>query len=336
MSSIRDVAKEAGVSIGAASRILSHDESFKTTKETKQKVFDAVERLDYKFSPRKRTVARINIGCILPLTSEKYSDPFFTSILHSLEETCTEYNGIISITRNCVELTDASLLNEFCNAGLQGLFIMEDLPENILYALKKSIPYIIAVDQPSSEFNSVGFDHLAANTQVMEHFFNNGYQRIAYIGGASPYSSVLDSLRLIAYREALRRRNIAYDESIIKDCEWDLNLCAEYTEELLCSPNRPDAIFAGSDTLASVILGVIYRSGLRCPNDIGVVGFNNLDTSAHTVPPLTTVDVPTKAIGRFAAHRLFQLIKEQHTDIAKISLPTTLIVRGSTKPQSTT
>ena len=134
----------------------------------------------------------------------------------------------------------------------------------------------------------------------------------------------------MTYREELRKHHIPYDESIIKDCSWDLDLCAECAEELLLSSNRPDAIFAGSDTLASVILGVIYRLGMKCPDDVGVIGFNNLDLSAHTAPPLTTINIPTKAIGKCAASRLIKLIHTDDPLVIKINLPTNLVIREST------
>lgn len=331
MANIREVAREAGVSIATASRILSGDNAFKSTEFTKQKIYDAVNKLGYVHHPKKKFNTRINIGCILPLTSEKYSDPFFTSILSSIDEELNQHNTVISAIRNYNELQDPKILNELLDMKLQGIIIMESLPKDILDIISSHIPCIVMIDQQDPRFNTVGFDLLQANMQIMDHLIGNGYKRIAYIGGSSPNISVPDSIRFISYREALRKNKIAYDESIILDCNWDLNLCSEYTKMLLSMDNRPDAIFAGSDTLASVILGVIYQMGLTCPKDIGVVGFNNLDTSAHTIPPLTTVEIPTKDIGKVAAKRLLKLIKNTDKLMLKILLPTKLIVRNSTR-----
>lgn len=335
MSNIREVAQKAGVSIATASRILSNDDTFKTTEATRQKVLAATKELNYIFCPRKKAAPKLHIGCILPLTSEKYSDPFFTSILLSIEEECNEQNATVSAIRNCNELQNPQLLEELCGMRLDGLVLMEEIPENILDIIRKHVPHLIAIDQPDSEFNTIGFDHIHANTLVMKHLLQRGYRRIAYIGGSSPYFAMLNSFRLMVYREELRKHHIPYDESIIRDCCWDLDLCAKCAEELLLSPNRPDAIFAGSDTLASVILSVIYRLGLKCPDDVGVIGFNNLDLSAHTAPPLTTVNIPTKAIGKCAASRLIGLIRTNDPLIMKINLPTDLVVRESTAREST-
>ncbi len=332
MSNIREVARKAGVSIATASRILSQDDTFKTTEATRQRVLDATKELNYIFCPRKKTVPKLHIGCILPLSSEKYSDPFFTSILLAIEEECNEQNASVSAIRNCNELLNPQILEELCSMKLDGLVLMEELPKNILAVIKNHIPHLIAIDKPDSEFNAVGFDHIYANTLVMKHLLQHGYRRIAYIGGSSPYFAMLNSFRLMVYREELRKHHIPYDESIILDCNWDLDLCAKCAEDLLLSDNRPDAIFAGSDTLASVILGVIYRLGLKCPDDVAVIGFNNLEMSAHTAPPLTTVNIPTKAIGKCAADRLLELIHTNDPMIMKIDFPTNLVIRESTAP----
>lgn len=334
MSNIREVARKAGVSIATASRILSNDHTFKTTEATRQRVLDATAELDYVFVPRKKSVPKLHIGCILPLSSEKYSDPFFTSILLAIEEECNEQNATVSAIRNCNELQNPQILNELCGMKLDGMVLMEEMPKHILDIIRKHVPHLIAIDKPDSEFNAVGFDHIRANTMVMKHLISHGYRRIAYIGGSSPYFALLNSFRLMVYREELRKHHIPYDESIIRDCNWDLDLCAACAEELLLSEDRPDAIFAGSDTLASVILSVIYRLGLKCPDDVAVIGFNNLDVSAHTAPPLTTVNIPTKAIGKCAAARLLKIIQTGDSQIMKIDLPTQLIVRESTTQKS--
>ena len=88
---------------------------------------------------------------------------------------------------------------------------------------------------------------------------------------------------------------------------------------------------AGSDSLASVVLGTLYALGFRCPRDIGVIGFNNIDLSAHMVPPLTTIEVPTGDIGKAAVERMMQIILDKDPSIRRILFPTQLIERKSLK-----
>ena len=328
MASMRDVAKEAGVSVTTVSRVLAQDQAFSVTDRTRERVFRAAEQLDYSY-PGRRPQPKIMLGCVLALTTERYSDPFFNSILTAAEDACVKHNAFIQATRNYNDMLDEDVFEEFLELDLSGLILMEELPQQILQMLHASIPHIVLIDQENPSYNVVGFDRFDSSQQIMRALLDRGYSRIAYIGGGSPNSSIHDSILLIVYREALRRCGIDFDESLVRDCEWNLDLCADMTRELMNGPNPPDAIIAGSDSLASVILGVIYNMGLRCPRDIGVVGFNNLNFSAHLIPPLTTVDVPTRQIGITAVERLIDMINGEAGPERRIVFPSRLIMRDS-------
>jgi DNA-binding LacI/PurR family transcriptional regulator len=336
MANIRDVAREAGTSIATVSRILSNDSTFEITDKTRKSVLDAAKKLQYTVKAPKKAPKKIHLGCVLALTAEKYSDPFFTSILSAAEEECVSHNALISIVRNYNELENPAVLSEICTFGLMGLILMEDLPEPMLRKLKASIPHIITVDLPITEFNSVGFDNYESNVQVMNCLLDHGYRRIAYIGGSSPGIDFESSPRMAAYREVLFRNKIPYDPSLVFNCKWDLDLCASYATQLFSMDRLPDAVFAGSDTLASVILGAMHKMGLRCPEDIGIIGFNNINMSALMAPPLTTVDVPTKDIGSAAVRRLMDIIHGRDDRIMKITFPTKIILRDSLRDISKT
>ncbi len=329
MANIRDVAREAGTSIATVSRILSNDSTFDTTEQTRQNVLDAVKKLNYTVKSPKKAKKKIHIGCVLALTAEKYSDPFFTSILSAAEEECIQHNALISIIRNYNELENPAVLSEICSLGLSGLILMEALPENMLSRLKAAIPHIITIDLPCCEFNDVGFDNFDSNFKVMNCLLDHGYRRIAYIGGSSPGESFENSPRMAAYREALFRCGISYDPSLALNCNWDLDRCAECASQLLSLECLPEVIFAGSDTLASVILSVMHKKGLKCPEDVGLFGFNNISMSSLLAPPLSTVHVPTKDIGITAVRRLMEMIKCRDSRIMKIHFPTQIILRES-------
>lgn len=330
MSNIREVAKKANVSITTVSRILSGDESFHTTKETKKAVFKAIK--DLKYVPNRKTKLT-NIGCILSITSEKYSDPFFTTILASCEEEALKHNLNVSQIKHFSELSNPLIFQEFINSDLKGLIIMEKIPSDTLDIIKKHIPYIIYVDYDESlePVNTVGFDHRFADTSVFNYLIDCGYKRIAIISESSPIGDVDDSLRVLAYREVLRKNNIKFDDNLIRDCRCDVDECVKQTNELMKLKNPPDVIFAGSDTLASAVIGELNRLGYKCPKDVGVIGFNNLPISLHTNPRLTTVEIPMQEIGKKAIKRLVELMKGEDSYAEKLSLPTKLIIRDSTR-----
>ena len=331
MANIRQVAKKAGVSPATVSRVLSGDPDFNVREETRRKINDAVAALQYEIPVREQKQYRF--GCILSDSVDKYSDPFFVDILAAMESACKGRNAMIAMVKSYRELENPQILQEFISADLDGAFLMEHVSSDTMTVLKANIPHIIFIDkdEPEYDFNNVGFDHTTANWQVMSTLLDRGYRRIALISGSSPAMPLSETIRMVIYREMLRRAGLEYDANLVKDCSWDLSLCEEQTRELISLDEPPDAIFAGSDSLASVVLGTLYALGLRCPRDIGVIGFNNIDLSSHMVPPLTTIEVPTKDIGKAAVERMLQIITEKDTSIRRILFPTKLIERKTLK-----
>ncbi|MDO4177120.1 MAG: LacI family DNA-binding transcriptional regulator [Bacillota bacterium] len=329
MATIRQVAKEAGVSIATVSRVLSGDPVFSAKEETREKIMEAVRKLKYEIPIHEQNQYRF--GCVLSDTSEKYSDPFFMEILQAMEVACKTSNATIAISKSYNELEDPQILQEFIGSELDGVFLMEHVAPNVMTTLQAHIPHIVFIDndEPEYNFDNIGFDHTTATWQVMDTLIDRGYRRIGIISGGTSRLPLEDTIRAVTYREMLRRQGIEYDEDLVKDCQWDLDVCKRQTEELMAMDNPPDAIFAGSDSLASVVLGTLYAMGKRCPRDVGVIGFNNIDLSSHMVPPLTTIEVPTADIGKSAVERMLQLQHEKNSSIRRIFFPTKLVERKS-------
>lgn len=335
MANIRDVAKEAEVSITTVSRILSGDASFHVSDATRQRVLQAAEHLGYVYKTASRH-KKVRLGCILAYTTDKFSDPFFEGILVAAEATCVQEGAAITFKKNYEDLRSPGFLQELREAELDGLLLMERVSGDMYRQLKEIVPHILSVDDTETDFgfDSVGFDHVAANRQVMDCLLDHGYRRIGIISGGSPSIPFSQTLRLMVYRETLHQAGIPYDPALVRDCAWDLELCAAQTRELLSLPEPPDVIFAGSDSLASVVLGTLYSMGLRCPRDVGVIGFNNINLSSHMIPPLTTVDIPVAQIGISAVQRMMDMIRSKRPYPCKILFPTTLIKRESLREVS--
>lgn len=330
MANIREIAKKANVSIATVSRIINNDPRFHTKESTKKAVKKAIDELNYQ--PQRKTKLT-NIGCILSIGAEKYSDPFFTSILASCEIEAEKHNIIFSHVRHYSELKNELILQEFLNSDIKGLIIMEKLPNDMLETIKKKISNIVYIDYDESteDVNSVGFDHRIANTKAFDYLIQCGYRRIAVIGESSPVTHFVDSIRMSAYREVLAKNKIEFDPTIVKDCNSDLNVCAKQTQELMSLDNPPDVIFVGDDTLANTALAELKRLGYDCPKDVGVMGFNNLPIASHSNPTLTTIDLPMADIGKKAIERIIEIMNNNDRKKYKISFPSELIVRESTR-----
>ena len=334
MANLRDIAKKAGVSLASASRIISNDPNFQCSEETREKVMRTVDELGYIISPRKRRlVSKYQIGVILAITTAKYSDPFFNTVLSSIETQCANMGVTITYLKSYYEILNEEIQQQLIVANLDGLIILEELPETVIRTLKKHIPAIVAVDSNPHHFDSIGFDYIDSTFQALNHLKSLGHQRIAYIGGPSGRRGFYESKRLIAYREWLRTNNLPLEDSLIINCHWDIDECAKKTEKLLLSDIRPDAIFAGNDTLGSVILGKIYELGMKCPQEISVIGFNNIPITAHTIPNLTTIALDSVKIGEVALRHLINRIEKTcyyGDNPIRIYLDTQLVIRNST------
>ena len=326
MSTIRDVAREAGVSITTVSKVLSNDPAFHASEATRKRVMKAVETLGYKYAEKK---SQIRIGCIMSLTYS-YSDPYFSDILSGIQGYCASHNAFISLVVSYSQLRDAKYDLEKQLQELDGL-IITDLPEGKFEFITSLGKKIVFVDNYVSGYCNVGFNDIYANQLVMEHLIECGYRKIAYIGGPSGTPDFLSSSRLMIYREALRRYKIPYDPELIYDCGWDNKLCAMQTKELLAKRPDTQAIFAGSDSLAVVVLSQLKEIGLKCPEDIGVVGFNDIMLAGSFSPSLTTVRLPSVEMGELAAEMLIRQIKTGTTLNQQILLPVELKVRESTR-----
>ncbi|MCR4657687.1 MAG: LacI family transcriptional regulator [Lachnospiraceae bacterium] len=329
MATIRDIAKIAGFSGATVSRVLSGDSSFKVSEATRQKITEAAYSLGYEFPVRSGK--RTRIGCIMSITTEKYSDPFFMDILSAVERECERLGFSIAGTKTYSELSNPMALKEFLALDLKAVILMEQFPKEMLSFLKEKIPIIISVDNDYDdyEFNSVGFDHRIADTQVMDCLLGRGYRRIGMISGSSPGDMLMDSVRFKTYVSSLNKAGIPYDPALVKDCSWDKKNCIQLTKELMGMENPPDVIFAGSDSLAEAVLSTLHEMGIRCPEDVGVIGFNNLDSVNYMIPKLTTISVPRACIGSEAVRLISEMLKTPDYPVRKVLFRTELVVRDS-------
>ena len=332
MATIRDISKNTKLSIATISRVLSNDPSFNVSQETKDLIYKAVEELNYKYKSKGKRHKTRSIGCVMSLSYDYYLDPFFASILNSVQANSIRYNCDSVIT---LKYSDILSQNSFISTvldQLDGIILMEKLPPNVFEYVKSKVTYIVGVDLKIDGHPAIGYSLLDANMQVMDYLVKDcGYRHIAYVGGGIPSESIYDSTRMIAYRECLRKNQIEFDESLIVDCEWNIDVCAQMTKELLLLHPEIDAIFAGSDTLANAILGTLYDMQISCPEDLGIIGFNNNYGSVLSVPPLTTLEVPTQDIGIQALKILMDCINTRQIHESFTQLPTRIIPRLTTR-----
>jgi len=322
MANMREVSKESGVSLTSVSRILAGDRSFHVREETRQKVLDTAQKLNYRYVKRETSI--IKIGCMLSYTAEKYSDEFFSTILTSIGNSLQETG---CSPASLYTTSEIDKVEDLCKQkSLSGLILFEDtLDVDSMERLKSSVPYIVGVETDYEGIDNISHDKYATGVQAIEHLMKRGHKRIAYVGGDE--RSIHN--RSVAYSDLMALRGFPTPPEYFLDCGWEPDRCHDLIFELCAQKNRPTAIFAGSDNLAIAVLSAVRALGLSTPGDVAVVGVNNLDFSAYTSPPLTTVSIPMEEIGTAAVEMLLRRINGFSGLPVKIMYPPKLITRQS-------
>jgi LacI family transcriptional regulator len=186
------------------------------------------------------------------------------------------------------------------------------------------------IDLPGNGVPSIGATNWAGGLSATEHLLALGHRRIATIGGRK--EMLCSQARIDGYRAALERAGIEVDRELIRFGDFQHEGGFRCAQELLALPDPPTAIFAGSDQQAMGVYEAARQAGLRVPQDLSVVGFDDLPMCEWLSPPLTTVRQPLEEMGRVAARTLFLLLEEQRLVSPRMELATELKVRHSTAP----
>ncbi|ROR27404.1 LacI family transcriptional regulator [Mobilisporobacter senegalensis] len=340
MSTIRDVAKLAQVSTATVSRVLNNDSTYKMTDETREKVWQAVTKLNYKTSSTGKIKSKkveiesiksdIKIGCVLSVTEKKYNDPYFMSILNGIESRLIEKGYEISFIKTGPELEDKKKLFTTFSESVSGLILMVPLSDESYEFIKNQVPYIVGIDTKRGDIDNVAYDHYNVSTMAVQHLIEKGHKNIGYIGGGGPTKNIKESQRYKGYYSTIHSAGLNVKPEWVIDCSWDEDICIEKMNHLIKTNNYPTAFFAASDLMAMAALSSLYDNDISVPDNVAVIGLSNIEVSKYSNPPLTTIEIPTKEIGMVAVDLLLARMNGDNLLPKKVILPTCLIKRSST------
>lgn len=329
MSTIRDVAKLANVSTATVSRVLNNDSKYKMTDETKQRVLDAVSKLNYelpvasaKTSDAPASVEKI--GCILRVTKKKFNDPYFMSILSAVEARLHKMGYEISFIRNGIEMnTRAQLLATF-QSPVSGLVLMDQLEDDIYEYIRKQVPHIVGICTNRTDIDNIDYDRFGIARESTDYLIGKGHTKIGFIGGGLQVSQ-----RYHGYLTAMQCAGLPINEDWIIDCDWDEDICAQKIDELCKRGNYPTAFYISSDLMAIAALNRFFNNNIKVPDDVAIVSTTDIEIAKYTNPPLTTFRIPAEEIGYAAADLLVARIKGYDLMPHKVILPSKLMERGT-------
>lgn len=339
MTGIRSVAKRAGVSTATVSRVLNQDKTLKVTDETKKKIEEAVRFYDYKKKVRSKKVLH-QVSIITTVSEMKeLDDPYFRSIRIGIQ-TQAKNSGIQ--LGEIIRLTETPLNTSDLSDSEAVLMIGQVLPEVIQEIAQKN-PNIIVIDDPNVDPNlkvdAVYTDLRQSTFQQLDRLYAKGHRNIVFIGGQRIVLDIAgkehvfdDDSRCEAYIEWMKKNQL---EDYIKTYlgEWSTLSALELTDLFLAEHEGqlPTAIIAASDPIAVGVYRGLQRKNIQIPEDISVVSFDNIEVAEFLTPPLSSVNVETEEIGKFAVLLAKERIESKRTIPIKVLVDNQIIERDSEK-----
>ena len=326
---LEDIARLSDVSRSTVSRVINSDAKVK--EETRLKVLKVIQSIDFQPNLASRGLAtgRTNvIGVIIPArVSVIFADPYFPVFLQGVSSACNNrtYSVMLWLAEPDYErrMIPRILHNGLVDGVVVASTLMDDPIVKSLFESK--MPFILIGRHPSMDVNFLDVDNLQAARKATLHLLRLGYKRVATITGSQDQVAGFD--RYQGYLNALQD----YDRTIRPELVADGDFTEEggYHAMARLLPQKPDAVFAASDMTAYGAMRAIHEANLRIPEDVAVVGFDDIPASARTTPALTTVRQPVQQMGSKAAEVLINVIENDITATQKLIMDTELVVRES-------
>jgi LacI family transcriptional regulator len=331
---IRDIAKKLNLSVGAISRAL--DGYPDISEETRQRVIQASREMGYSPNRAARQLRRRKadaIGYILPAETPRFADPFFSEFVAGLgDETAGHpFDLLISIAAPGQE-AEQTLYQSWVQGRKADGFILTHLHLHdwrVQYLIRQGASFTALENTLDGfDFPRVEVDRKSGVVTLINHLVERGFKRITCLGGSPDLKIQADQLE--GYREGLRETGIAYDPELVVEGDLTSNGGYQATKRQLSIPDPPDAIICINDETAFGALHAAHEQGLQVGRDLGVAGFDGVQSSRHTEPPLTTLDIPVYDIARKLVEMLRAELSGQPLAERNIELQPQLLIREST------
>lgn len=329
MTTIKEIAKIAGVSRSTVSRVINNDPN--VSEQTRAKVQEIIDKMDYEPNPVARSLmsgkTRV-VGLVIPMVfSSLFTDPFFSLLSQGISSTCTANNYTLMLWLIEPDYEKRTKNKIFNNHLIDGIIVASNMINDPLITglIHRKMPLVIIGRNDSQEVSSVDVDNVHGATMAVNHLVSIGRKNLATITGHMDRYSGRD--RLSGFKRGLQENGLPIIEDKIA--------FGDFTEEggylqakLLLSRTEFDGIFVSSDLMSFGAIRAIQEAGLKIPDDIALVSFDDIPAAARYQPPLTTVRQPIHQMGSIAAQTLIdQLESNDAVKPRRIILPTDLIIR---------
>ncbi|EIX1615531.1 ribose operon transcriptional repressor RbsR [Cronobacter sakazakii] len=326
---MKDVARLAGVSTSTVSHVINKDRF--VSEAIRLRVEDAIRTLNYAPSALARSL-KLNQTRTIGMLITASSNPFFSELVRGVERSCFErgYSLVLCNTDGDEQRMNRNL-ETLLQKRVDGLLLLCTETHQPSPAIMKRYPAIPTVMMDWSPFDG-GSDVIQDNSLLggdiaTRYLIDKGYTRIACVTG--PLDKTPARLRLEGYRTAMQRAGLPVAEGyeVIGDFEFAGGLRA--MQSLLALPEPPQAVFMGNDAMAVGAYQALYQAGLRIPQDIALVGYDDIELASYMTPPLTTIHQPKDELGELAIDVLIHRMAQPELQQQRLQLTPELMVRGS-------
>ncbi|EPE7079019.1 DNA-binding transcriptional regulator CytR [Cronobacter sakazakii] len=329
-ATMKDVAVRARVSTATVSRALMNPE--KVSQATRNRVEQAAIDVGYLPGSLNRNLKRNESRTILVIVPD-ICDPFFSEIIRGIEVTAAD-QGYLVLIGDCAHQNqqEKTFIDLIITKQIDGMLLLGSrLPFDASKEEQRNLPPMVMANEfaPELELPTVHIDNLTAAFNAVNYLHELGHQRIACIAG--PEEMPLCHYRLQGYVQALRRSGMTVDPHYIARGDFTYEAGANALEQLLSLPQPPTAIFCHSDVMALGALSMAKRRGFRVPDDLSIIGFDNIALAEFCDPPLTTVAQPRFDIGREAMLLLLSQLNGHTVSSGSRLLDCELVLRGTTR-----
>ncbi|MFQ3647037.1 MAG: LacI family DNA-binding transcriptional regulator [Anaerolineae bacterium] len=330
---LEDIAKEAGVSRSTVSRVINND--INVSRKTRQRVLAVIEK--HRFVPnhaaRTLVTQRSNIvGVVVPHTANVFfgDNSYFPMLLQGIAEATNQHDQSMLLWLAQPDESPEHFARRIVrNRVYDGLIIAsiadsDPLIDN-LYEINAQFVMVERPLQREESISYVAIDNVYAGRLATEHLIALGYERIAHITGSLTIGDGVD--RLTGYQQALQHAGRPYRPELVSAASFTAETGYRAMRELL--PHHPDAVFIASDTSAMGALQALHEAGLRVPQDVAIIGFDDIDIATRVTPQLTTVRQPVQEKGSEALSLLLNILDQPESAPRRVILPTQLVIRDS-------
>jgi LacI family transcriptional regulator len=327
---IYDVAKAAGVSISTVSRVINANPH--VSEATRERIQDAIDQLG--FVPKAEARARAmkgfsRIGVLTPF----FTAPAFVQRLRGIAEGLlpTQYELTI-FTVESIQHLNHYLATLPLTAHLDGLILLSlKVNDESAEKLKQHDLETVLIEFPRQDLNTVEIDDLAGGEMAAEYLISKGHRRFGFLGDTSElgeYTILPITLRLQGFKNGLAKKGIPLPNEFICTAQYDVKSAEEKIEPILRNPQRPTAIFSATDLQALGVINKARELGLRVPEDLAVLGFDDLDIADYI--GLSTIRQSLEESGRLAVEILLSRLKDPQRPVRHVRLPLKVIERQTT------